>query len=517
MGSLLRQLKWFRGALSFVLAAVLVVATISVADASSIGSPSLSVSSLSATATRVTYSAIFVATSGLSAGSSTITLIGPTGTVFAPTIGCSPYVVINDTTGQSSGCLSATVTGGNQVVITTSISANPGDLFTVVANNVANTSSTGSQNLSVSTSVDTTPVNLPFTLTAPSTITSGKFVPSSKSATATEVTYSFSFTANNALSAGYSTITLVGPAGTVFAPNIGCAPYVVIDDTTGQASGCLTAAVTGGNQVVITTPISARKGDRVTVLADGVANSSTIGTLAITLATSSDPATVSFALKLVAATAVTGATLVPSSTSATATNVTYSVSFISKGGLTAGYSTITLIGPSGTVFAPTNGCSPYVVIDAITGQSSGCLTATVTGGNQVVITTPLSVNKGDVVTVLANKVTNSSSTGSQTLTLFTSSNPKPVVLTLHLVAPTSVSSAQLHLSSTLHGAVNVTYSTTFVVTNGLTAGYSTFTLIGPSGTVFAPTVGCAPYVVIDDTTGQSSGCLTATVTGGNQV
>src|SRR5579859_6339616 len=207
MGSLLRQLKWFRGALSFVLAAVLVVATISVADASSIGSPSLSVSSLSATATRVTYSAIFVATSGLSAGSSTITLIGPTGTVFAPTIGCSPYVVINDTTGQSSGCLSATVTGGNQVVITTSISANPGDLFTVVANNVANTSSTGSQNLSVSTSVDTTPVNLPFTLTAPSTITSGKFVPSSKSATATEVTYSFSFTANNALSAGYSTIT----------------------------------------------------------------------------------------------------------------------------------------------------------------------------------------------------------------------------------------------------------------------------------------------------------------------
>jgi hypothetical protein len=152
--------------------------------ATSIGSSILTVSSLSANATKVTQAVTFVATSGLTT-TSTITLVAPTGTVFAPTSGCSPDEVMDQTTGSSQFCETATITGGNQVVITSGITAAAGDTVSVYANAVTNTSTTGAQNLSVSTSNDATVVQLPFTITAASAVSAATLSVSSKSATAT--------------------------------------------------------------------------------------------------------------------------------------------------------------------------------------------------------------------------------------------------------------------------------------------------------------------------------------------
>src|SRR5579863_9182682 len=142
-------------AITAVLAAILSAV---VWAASSVGSPVLTLSSKAAGATKVTYTVNFVATSGLLANSSTITLAAPAGTGFAPTNGCSPYVVYDDTTGATSSCLSATVSnGGATVTITAGVGANAGDTYTVIANSVANAATTGAQTLAVSTSADPTP------------------------------------------------------------------------------------------------------------------------------------------------------------------------------------------------------------------------------------------------------------------------------------------------------------------------------------------------------------------------
>ena len=64
------------------------------ATGTSVGSASLSITSSSAGATEVTYSVTFVATHALTAGSSTVTLAAPAGTVFPSATGCNgPYVM----------------------------------------------------------------------------------------------------------------------------------------------------------------------------------------------------------------------------------------------------------------------------------------------------------------------------------------------------------------------------------------------------------------------------------------
>src|SRR5579875_1734097 len=84
--------------------------------------------------------------------------------------------------------------------------------------------------------------------------------------------------------------------------------------------------------------------------------------------------------------AVTTATVQLSSTSATATQVTYTVGFASPGALASGTGTFTLTAPTGTTFSSTD-CD-YSLYNATTTRSGGCPLVTVgSGGRAVTIAT----------------------------------------------------------------------------------------------------------------------------------
>jgi hypothetical protein len=488
----------------------------------SIGSASVALSSTSTNATDVTYTASFKPTNALTGSYSTVTLTAPAGTTF-PSSGCSNYTVADTRTHQSYTCESATLSavGGSLTNNRATIgiyyySASAGDSMVVTVNGVSNTSTAGSQKVSVSTSSDPASFEQEIDFTAPTSVGSASVALSSTSATATGVTYKANFTSTNALTANYSTITLTAPAGTTF-PSSGCV-YTVTNETTGQSDTCDPATVSGGgNSVTITVNgYGASAGNGMVVTVYGVSNTSTTGSQNVSISTSSDPAPVNKAINFTTPSKVGSASVSLSSTSATATDVTYTASFTSTNALTGSYSTVTLTAPEGTTF-PSSGCV-YTIADETTGQSYTCETPTVSaGGNSVTIDMYYySASAGDSMQVTVYGVTNTSKTGSQNVSVSTSSDPAPVSEAVNFTAPTSVEYPYLKLSSTAVNATQVTYTASFNPKNGMTAGYSTITLTAPAGTTFPSS--CGDYNVTDVTNGQSNGCETPTVSaGGNSV
>ena len=85
-------------------------------------------------------------------------------------------------------------------------------------------------------------------------------------------------------------------------------------------------------------------------------------------------------------------------------------------------------------------------------------------------------------------------------------------------ATDALGSAALQLSSLSPGATGVTYTVSFVATDGLTSGSpdgpnaSSILLSAPSGTVFTADGSdtCGVYYIYDYTTGQSDSCETPT-------
>ena len=487
----------------------------------SVGFASVALSSTSTTATGVSYKASFTSTNALTANYSTITLTAPAGTTF-PSSGCV-YTVTNETTGQSDTCDPATVSGGGtSVTITTNAySASAGNNLVVTVNGVSNTLTVGLQSVSVWTSSDPAPFEQKISFTAPTKVGLASVSLSSTSATATEVTYTASFVPTNALTANYSTITLTAPAGTTF-PSSGCV-YTVTDKTTGQSYTCDPGVVSKtGNSVTITMNYyNASAGDSMQVTALGVSNTLTEGSQDVNVLTSSDPAPFEQKISFTAPTSVGSAYVTLSSTSATATDVTYTASFVPHnnltGGTSGGYSTITLTAPAGTTF-PSSGCD-YTVTNVTTGASYYCETPTVSGGGSTVTIPTYAVSatgKIHRVTVTVLGVSNTSTEGSQSVSMLTSSDPTPVSETVNFTKPTSVGSAYVTLSSTSATATDVTYTASFVphnsLTGGTSGGYSTITLTAPAGTTF-PSSGCV-YTVKNETTGASYTCETPTVSGG---
>jgi hypothetical protein len=484
----------------------------------SIGSASVALSSTSTTATNVTYTASFKPTNALTGSYSTVTLTAPTGTTF-PSSGCGNYTVADTRTHQSYTCESATLSavGGSLTNNRATIgiyyySESAGDSMVVTVNGVSNTSTEGSQDVSVSTSSDPAPFEQKINFTAPTSVGSASVTLTSTSTTATEVSYKASFTATHALTANYSTITLTAPAGTTF-PSSGCV-YTVTDETTGQSDTCDPAKVSeGGNSATITmNSYGASAGNSLVVTVYGVSNTSTKGSQNVSVSTSSDPASVTPLIDFTAPSSVGSASVSLSSTSATATDVTYTASFVPTNSLTGSYSTITLIAPEGTTF-PSSGCV-YTVTDETTGQSYTCETAKVSAeGNSVTIGMYYySASAGNNMQVTVYGVSNTSKTGSQNVNISTSSDPAPVSKAVNFTAPTSVLYPAVSLSSTSTNATQVTYIASFQPKSSLTGGYSTITLTAPAGTTF-PT-SCGDYNVTNVTTGASNGCETPTVSGG---
>src|ERR1022692_2096723 len=506
-----KTLRW-RGMLVTLVVGV-VLAGISAAPAlATVGSLSVTLSSTSTNATQVKYSVGFVSTHALLANSSKVALSAPAGTKF-PSSGCD-YFVEDPRTHQTANCQTPAVSiGENEVTFTPTIGANAGDHFVVIVNGVSNTSTTGSQNVGIATSADPTIVNQAVNFTAPTSVGSASVSLSSTSANATQVTYTANFRATHALTAGYSTITLNAPSGTTF-PSSGCV-YTVTDTRTHQSYTCNAATVSGpGNSVTITmSAYGANANDSMVVTVNGVSNTSTTGSQNVSVSTSSDPAPFNQAVNFTAPTSVGSASVSLSSTSVNATQVAYTASFRATHALTAGYSTITLTAPSGTTF-PASSCSNYIVTDTTTTQSYTCNSAVVSGpGNSVVINVSVyGANANDSMVVTVNGVSNTSTTGSQNVSVSTSSDPAPFNQAVNFTAPTSVGSASVSLSSTSVNATQVAYTASFRATHALTAGYSTITLTAPSGTTF-PASSCSNYIVTDTTTTQSYTCNSAVVSG----
>ena len=487
--------------------------------ATSVGSAFVSLSSTSASATEVTYTASFVPHNNLTGGYSTITLTAPAGTTF-PSSGCL-YTVTNVTTGASYYCETPTVSGGgNSVTIpTTYVSATGGtQRVNVTVNGVSNTSTTGSQNVSVSTSSDPAPFSQAVNFTAATSVGSAFVSLGSTSVNATQVTYTASFVPHNSLtggySGGYSTITLTAPAGTTF-PSSGC-NYTVTNVTTGASYTCETPTVSGGGNSV-TIPmyaVSATGGtQRVTVTVHGVSNTSTTGSQNVSVSTSSDPAPFNQAVNFTAPTSVGSAFVSLSSTSVNATEVTYTDTFIATHALADQLSTVTLTAPVGTTL-PTNGCS-YTFFDNTTFSGGGCPTVVVSG-NSVTITANAEVAAGDEIVVTVNGVANTATTGAHNVGVATSSDSAVVNRSITFTAQTKVQSSSLGLSNPTHGTSGVTYTVNFTATNALTAGYSTLTFTAPSGTTL-PTE-YYEYEVEDVTTSTNTYAYTTpTLTGTNSV
>jgi hypothetical protein len=471
----------------------------------------VSLSTTAATAAEGTYTVGFAATGGLSSNS-VITLTTPTGTVL-PAEGCNNYTIYDAVSTQSDGCLTVTVSsGGNVATITSGIAAGSGDAMTLTVNGVTNASSTGTKSFSVTTSSGASASGT-YSLTAATAVTKPTVTLSSKSVTASDVTYAVGFTATNGMTENYSQITLAAPSGVQF-PAQGCGFYTVFDAVSTQSNGCLTVAVSGSrNTATVTMGISSVAGDKMTLTVNGVTNDSTAGTQTLSVSTTSDPVAVTASFKMMAVTKVTALTVGPASPSVNATEVAYNIGFTATSGMTNGYSQITVGAPSG-VLLPSQGCGMYTISDATNTLSNGCLTVSLSASHSTAtITMGITTQAADKLTLAINGVANGPTTGARTFSVSTTSDPSSATKSVTFVNETKVTAAKFTSTSSASGATEVSYTVTFKATHAMTANFSGITLTAPAGTVFPPDDGCGTYTDLNDTTNFGWSCPEADPSG----
>jgi hypothetical protein len=252
----------------------------------SVSGVSVGLSTTAAGATEVDYTAAFTtsSTGALDASSGTITLSTSGSTSFASD--CA-YTVTDITTGKSGVGACPTASSSSSVTIDTGgIAIGAGDTVHVVAAEVANASSTGSQSFSVSTSADLAS-STTFSLVEASPAT-GVSVKLSNTVVSEKAKYTVTFTtsATGALDGTFGQIELSGPKGTKFPP---ACTYVVKDLTTGQkGTACGGAASAEPFVLIYYLGVSVGAGDQVSVVTPKVKNAKKIGTQTLTVWTSSD-------------------------------------------------------------------------------------------------------------------------------------------------------------------------------------------------------------------------------------
>ena len=482
------------GALGVVTAlALLGVAGGTARAATEVSLATLQVSSLSASATDVTYTVNFATPSALASGTSTITLQAAAGTTL-PASGSVCYGVTDDAT-TATGCGAVTVTG-TTAVITLPVNVAAGDPVSVLVPGVANPTSAGSDNLTVATSADTTAVSLPYTVAGEHAVTSASLHVSSSSAGASGLTYAVTFANPDRLTRG-SAVIVTFPTGAVPPASGGCSVVGFTDDTDGT-TGCPTYSLNGTTATI--TGLQANPDDLTTITIAGVTSPSLSGKKDVTLSTTADPKLVTLSYSPVASESVANPFLHLSSYTGSATNVTWTVGFTAPDRLidsevAASSSTVILTAPAGTVF-PASGCD-YTFIDAGPGASqgpeNGCAGATVSG-TTVAVTAGFDTNPGNTIFVVIKGVKNPATMS--TVAVSTSADPKTI--SLPLTGATAMSATDA-LSSTSASATSVLYAETFASTAALTDGASTLTLTS-AGATFPLCSVSGQYIVIDDTT-----------------
>jgi putative cell wall-binding protein len=231
--------------------------------------------------------------------------------------------------------------------------------------------------------------------------------------------YLITFTATSTLAVG-DTITIDEPAGTV-APEVS-------GDYTVNGHLLLQTPVSSGATFTLNTPVAIAAGSAVTVGAVNITNPPA-GSYHVTVRTSADTTAASsatpYTITPASGSQVSNVTAVPLPNTAGAA-ATYTVSFTAKNALGVG-GTITLVGPSGTVFPAA--ASSYTV-------NGHAASAASSGGSSVTITTAVGVSAGGSVTVQAGGVTNPDG-GVRTLTVATSADSTPAASTFYTILGTS--------------------------------------------------------------------------------
>ncbi|MCU1454773.1 MAG: hypothetical protein JWN46_2919 [Acidimicrobiales bacterium] len=502
-------------------ATVLALSAAGPADAAtSVTALSIVVATRTAGAPAAIYHVTFTTHSALVAGSGTISLTAPAGTVFpsAP----SAYMVATGTSGGAVTVAPSVGSGGAAVTVTVPVAVTAADTVGLAIEGVTNTSAVGLQSVTAKTSADTAPVSTTFTTVAPGPAQAARVVVSPQTAGATDVALAIALTGSATGQLGArSTITLGGPAGTVF-PASGYA--VSYPDGEGFSTVTPAAAVSNGGATVTLSGVLAARAQTTSerVVVTGVHAPATAGPMHVDVATSSDPVAIAAPFAVVAApVSPQGLTMSSSTPTPSATGVTFSIDLTASGsgGLVGTYqgsavkpglSKVTLQAPAGTTF-PTSACS-YVLQDLTTPNSSvvsGCGTSNggvSTSAAGVQLVPPFDVAPGDHVRLTIQGGTNPPSKGSGQLAVSDTSDSVPA----HVAFPLTVGSGTpqdvaVAPRSTAAGVAPVRYAVRFTAsaTGGLAAG-STITIAGPAVAGF-PTLAAA-YQVSNLTTGGGTHC-----------
>ena len=510
-------LLWLSGSALVLPNATASVLSQAAAVGGAVSEASLQVSSLSAGATHVTYSVSFRAVHALVEGSSTITLVLPSGaTVVTPSCGNDADVVIDDAIYSPASCGALTVTG-ERVTITSPFATSPGDMVTVLLYDVINPTTGGLKTVILRTSSDPAAMPLHFVLAPTTAVSDASLDLSSTSAGASRVTYSLTFKSPDRFISTDNqkpTITLVAPAGTIF-PSYSCNAYEFIDDTETSTGGCGPSfQLSRAGATVTVNPPSTNPGDLLTLVIRGTVNAPAAGARSLSLSTSADPKAVALGYTLVAPEAVSHPFVQLSSYAGSAKDITWAVGFVSPDRLTGfssatGDSSVTLHAPAGTIFPPQGGCSDtYTFVDPIDGIDHCVLTAVVSDGGSKLVVQPLLgvTSPGAVMDLVINGVTNPPVLG--TLHVSTTSDPVPVAL------PTSrpvLPSAAVQLDSGSSKATMVSYAATFTMKSTFNAANcfsnpDKLTLKGPGGTIFQAS-GYALYDLSNGTEDNAAACV----------
>lgn len=224
--------------------------------------------------TATLYTVSFKASSAVAVGGNIVLSESAGPTNFSTVTG----IAVTDAT-QNTRFVSTSFTvgaGGSSVTIPLSNPIVAGDSISLILANVTNPSSSQTvSDFNVTTSGDTVPRSAtPYTIGG--NASSGVVVTPNPNTVGSLSTYTITgLHASAALAGGSSTISIVGPAGTVFPAN--AASYSITDATTGTGTGTVTAAVSGGgtNSVTITVPNNINSGDALSLTILTVINPST--------------------------------------------------------------------------------------------------------------------------------------------------------------------------------------------------------------------------------------------------
>ena len=368
---------------------------------------------------NTTYSIADVPVTGLSAGGASLVLVakatGGSGTV-AWYNGPSGYAV----TFVASGGGAITTDAVNAATVSTT--ANPGDTVTLaLATSLAsgytvNMTAEGTNPTAVSTDDFTvtagngTPETTSNDVVYGSTVTN-VLVSASPSVAGASATYAISFKATTAVPIGED--IFFSEPNTDFSHVTG---ILVTDANQGwYFVGSGAALASGGATVPLSKPVSA--GDAVTVELVDVTNPPAGSITDFAASTTTDNLVAVAAPYAIAASGVAGVGVAVNPTTPAAL-ATYTVSNLSaNAALVGGTSSITLTGPTGTVFP--NNRDLYTLEDSTSLSGSGTVTAPVVGGgsNAVTLIVPNDISDGDRVSLTVQDVFNPGTPGDYTISI----------------------------------------------------------------------------------------------------